>query len=324
MRRGQSSLSFLALSAALASPAFAQQGDAPPAAPSTQAVRTTTYDAAFFTQYAPRTALDVARRVPGFALDLGDTDVRGFAGAAGSVVINGARPSSKAETLETTLARIPASRVVRVELGPGDLYGAEYSTKSQVLNVILSAVGGVDGNVTASVRRLYTGRIVPDGSASALIRKGQHSINLSAGFSNVLNLEEGTDTLVDITDDSEEFVEHRRKFNSYRDFNPYVSGSWALEKASDNAFRANFRWSPGKFYLTQRNHVTPATGPERDDDLLQDFKSPVYELGGDVTQPLAGGAIKQLPIERHSLDAAAEAHARLESRGTVGALVLVA
>ena len=293
MRRGLSSLSFIALSAALASPALAQQGDAPPAAPATQATRTTAYDADFFAQYSPRTALDIARLVPGFALDLGDIDTRGFAGAAGNVVINGSRPSSKAETLTDTLRNIPANRVLRVEVGPGDLYGSEYSTKSQVLNVILSAVGGVDGNVTASIRRLYTGRIVPDGSASALIRTGQHSINVSAGFSNVLNLEEGTDTLIDITDeDSPEFLEHRRKFNSYRDFNPYVSGNWALEKASDNAFRANFRWSPGLFYLTQRNHVTPAVGPERDDDLLQDFKSPVFELGGDITQPLAGGAIK--------------------------------
>ena len=292
MRRGLSSLSFIALSAALAFPAAAQQGDAPAPAGSTQAARTTTYDAAFFVPYAPRTALDVARRVPGFALDLGDNDVRGFAGAAGNVVINGARPSSKAETLETTLARIPANRVVKVELGPGDLYGSEYSTKSQVLNVILSAAGGVDGNVTGSIRRLYTGRIIPDASASALIRTGQSSINLSAGTSNVLNLEEGTDLLENVTGETPVFVEHRRKFNSYRDFNPYVSGSWALEKASDNAFRVNARWSPGSFYLTQRNHVTPATGPERDDDLLQDFKNPVYELGGDVTQPLAGGAIK--------------------------------
>jgi hypothetical protein len=291
MRRGLPSLSFIALSAAIASPALAEQGDAPPAG-SSQASRTTAYDAAFFAQYAPRTALDIARRVPGFALDLGNQNTRGFAGAAGNVVINGARPSSKAETLETTLARIPASRVIRVEIGPGDLYGSEYATKSQVINVILSAAGGVDGNVTASIRRLYTGRVVPDASASALIRTGQSSINLSAGFSNVLNLEEGTDTLVDITDDSHEPIELRRKHNSYRDFNPYVSGSWALETASDNAIRVNGRWSPGSFYLTQRNHVTPAVGPERDDDLLQDFKSPVYELGGDITRPLAGGAIK--------------------------------
>ena len=51
------------------------------------------------------------------------------------------------------------------KLGLGDLYGAEYSTKSQVLNVILSAEGGIDGNVTQSVRRLYTGRVIPDVSA---------------------------------------------------------------------------------------------------------------------------------------------------------------
>ena len=108
-----------------------------------------------------RTALDIARRSPASRSTSATQDTRGFAGAAGNVVINGARPSSKSDTLQDTLHRIPASRVVRVEVGPGDLYGAEYSTKSQVLNVILSAEGGIDGNVTASVRRLYTGRIDP-------------------------------------------------------------------------------------------------------------------------------------------------------------------
>ena len=289
MRHLNIGLSVAVLASAVASPAIAQQAGQPPASP-TQPTRTTSYDATFFAAYAPRNALDIARQVPGFALDLGNSDTRGFAGAAGNVVINGARPSSKSETLETMLARIPAGRVAKVEVGPGDLYGAEYSTKSQVLNVILSAEGGIDGNVTGSVRRLYTGRIVPDVSASALIRRGASSINLSAGASNVLNLEEGTDTLTD--PETGDLIEFRRKHNSYRDFNPYVSVSWALERASDKAIRLNGRWSPGKFYLTQRNHVTPTGMPERDDDLLQNFKSPVFEIGGDVTRPLAGGAVK--------------------------------
>lgn len=265
--------------------------ETPPAVPAqTQATRTQIYDAEFFARYAPRTALDIARQVPGFSLDLGNSDVRGFAAAAGNVVINGARPSSKAESLETTLARIPANRVARVEVGPGDLYGSEYSTKSQVLNIILSAAGGIDGNVTASVRRLYTGKLVPDVSASALLRRGASSINLSAGSGHTLNHEEGTDTLTDFA--SGDAFEFRRKFNTYRDLNPYLSGSWALERAADKAIRLNARWSPGTFYLTQRNHVVPDGGPERDDDLLQDFKNPVIEVGGDVTRPLAGGAVK--------------------------------
>ncbi|MGI8706214.1 MAG: TonB-dependent receptor plug domain-containing protein [Sphingomicrobium sp.] len=264
-------------------------GDLPAPEPA-QATRTTSYDAAFFAQYAPRTALDIARRVPGFNLDLGDTDVRGFAGAAGNVVINGARPSSKAESLETTLSRIPASRVVRVEIGPGDLYGADYSSKSQVLNIILSAEAGIDGNITTTGRRLYTGKLIGDVSGSALIRRGASTINVSAGTGYNLNREEGTDTLTFVP--SGELIEFRRKFNSYEDFFPYISGSWALERGDDNAYRVNARWSPGQFDLFQDNRVFPADGAPHDDSLIQDYDNRVFELGGDVTRPLANGALK--------------------------------
>jgi hypothetical protein len=295
-------------------------GDQPAPAPA-QGTRTTAYDAAFFAQYAPRTALDIARRVPGFSLDLGNSDTRGFAGAAGNVVINGARPSSKAESLETTLARIPARSVTRVEVGPGDLYGAEYSGKSQVLNVFLSAEGGIDANVTVSARRLYTGYLVPSGSASAMIKRGASTINLSAGTEHSFQLEEGTDTLTD--PDTGELVEHRRKFNDYRDFNPYISGSWALEHASDRALRLNTRWSPGRFDLEQRNRVSPAGEPQHDDSLFQDYDNPVFEIGGDVTRPLAGGAIKLIGLatrrKRNNFDAYLERNGLLDDGAvTVG------
>ena len=46
--------------------------------------------------------------------------MRGFGQAAGNVVINGERPSSKSDNLATILGRIPAARVLRVEVGPGD------------------------------------------------------------------------------------------------------------------------------------------------------------------------------------------------------------
>ena len=169
----------LAASSAVGAQTASGEDQAAPAP--AQGSRTTAYDAGFFAQYASRTALDIARRVPGFTLDLGNIDTRGFAGAAGNVVINGARPSSKAETLETTLARIPARSVLRVEVGPGDLYGAEYSGKNQVLNVILSAQGGGDGTVTAASRRIYTGHISPTGSASAMIKRGASTFNLAGG-----------------------------------------------------------------------------------------------------------------------------------------------
>jgi hypothetical protein len=275
----------------LGTPAAAQiEAPAPATDQPAQSSRTTSYPASFFAQYAPRTALDIARRVPGFNLDLGNNDIRGFAAAAGNVVINGARPSSKAESLESTLARIPSRQVSKVEVGPGDLYGADYSSRSQVLNIILSAEGGLDGNVTGSIRRLYTGTLVPNGSASALIRRGPSSINLSAGFGNNYNEEEGTDTVTNPATGA--LLEHRRKHNGYHDFNPFIAGSYALEKASDKALRLNARWSPGQFDLFQENRVTPTGGTPRDDNLIQDYDNPVFEIGGDVTRPLAGGAIK--------------------------------
>jgi NADPH:quinone reductase-like Zn-dependent oxidoreductase len=43
-----------------------------------------------------------------------------------------------------------------------------------------------------------------------------------------------------------------------------------------------------------------------------------------VWAALADGSIKAPPIERHTLESAAAAHARLEARATSGALVLVA
>jgi NADPH:quinone reductase-like Zn-dependent oxidoreductase len=48
------------------------------------------------------------------------------------------------------------------------------------------------------------------------------------------------------------------------------------------------------------------------------------ERAARVWAALADGTLKTPLIERHALSAAAQAHARLESRGTIGALVLIA
>jgi hypothetical protein len=287
-------ISIVALATALASPGFAQTVAEAPAPATAPASRTTVYEAAFFAQYAPRSALDIARQVPAFQIDFGDTNLRGFGGAAGNVVINGQRPSSKSESLEDVLAKIPASRVVRVEVGPGDLFGADYASKSQVLNIITSAEGGIAGNVTGSLRRLYTGAVVPNGSVSALIRRGASTINLSAGANNQVDHEEGTDTITDLA--TGELYELRDKFNSYHNFNPFLSGSWALEHAADKSIHVNARWSPGQFDLFQANRVTVTGEDPREDNLIQDYDNSVFEIGGDITRPLAGGAIKLLGL----------------------------
>jgi hypothetical protein len=290
------------MAALAASPALAQTsgaGEVPQATP-TQGSRTTVYDPGFFAQYAPRSALDIVQRIPGFTLDLGNNqaatgvDVRGFAGTAGNVVINGARPSSKSETLQTLLARIPASRVTKVEVGPGDLYGADYSSKTQVANLFLSADRGIAGNATVSGVRHWFGKVIPTASASVLLSRGPSTFSLSGDLGRTDYFEEGYDRVTDFA--TGDLVEFRRKFNSIHPHDPYVSGSWALEKGDDRSAHVNARFAPSTFYLRQDNHVTPVGDTERDDNLVEDYKTRVFELGGDVTRPLAGGAIKLLGL----------------------------
>ena len=270
-----------------------------------QASRTTSYDAAYFAKYAPRSALDIAQNVPGFLLQSGDKEIRGFSAAAGNVVINGARPSSKSEDLRTTLSRIPANRVQKVELGAGDLYGAEYSAKGQVLNIILTAASGIDGNVTASLQRHFNRDVVPNLSASALIKRGASSFNLSAGTENNDLTEVGFDRITDVATGA--LVEKRVKTNTIIPRDPFVAASWALEQADNRAVRLNIRYSPSIFRLYQANHVIPVGGPERDDRLALNYHNPALEVGGDVTRPLAGGAIKLVGLatrkKREAFDA---------------------
>jgi hypothetical protein len=263
----------------------------------------TLYQAAYFAQFSPSNARELVARVPGFTLEVGSQEVRGFGQAAGNVVINGSRPSSKSDTLETILARIPASRVARVEVGPGDLFGSEFSGKAQVLNLVLTSDGGLAGTLDATVRRDFSGQITPEGSVSALYRRGASSFNVSAGVDNDHFPEEGSDSVFALPE--RRLTEFRRKYNDTSDREGYLSGSWEHNGGANRLAHANFRAARGRFELDQTNNVLPVGGTERDDRLSQDYKRRDYEIGGDITRPLLGGGIKLIGLatRRHRLNA---------------------
>jgi hypothetical protein len=264
----------------------------------------TVYEAAYFAQFAPSNALQIVQHVPGFTLELGNQEVRGFGQAAGNVVINGQRPSSKSDTLETVLARIPASRVARVEIGPGDLFGSEFSGKPVVLNLVTTSAGGLAGTFDGTLRRTYVGHIEPDATVSALLRRGKSTFNASAGFQGFPGTEEGFDRITALP--SGDLLEFRRKVNTFTDRTAFLSGSWALNGGDNRTAHLNFRVAQGWFDLNQKNDVFPTGGTIRDDRLSQDYGTCVYELGGDVTRPLLGGGIKLIGLatrrHRHNVD----------------------
>ncbi|HEY0112087.1 MAG TPA: TonB-dependent receptor [Allosphingosinicella sp.] len=122
------------------SKAFAAQETTPPEQPaetSGEQQGVLVYPPSFFASASPNTALDMVQRIPGFGLDTGNSGARGLAGAAGNVLIDGDRPTSKSDSLDEVLRRIPASSVERVELIRGGAPGIDMQGRSVVANVVL-------------------------------------------------------------------------------------------------------------------------------------------------------------------------------------------
>ncbi|MFN3212818.1 MAG: TonB-dependent receptor plug domain-containing protein [Henriciella sp.] len=115
-----------------------------------------TFTMADFEQFAPRTAFDMVRQIPGFSISQSDGQ-RGFGQAQENVLINGQRISSKSSGAGEVLSRIPATNVERIELVEGsslDIPGLS----GQVANVIATA-NGISG--TWTYRQRYRENLPP-------------------------------------------------------------------------------------------------------------------------------------------------------------------
>ncbi|MEZ5920587.1 MAG: TonB-dependent receptor plug domain-containing protein [Parvularculaceae bacterium] len=120
----------------------------------------------FFDQFRPITALDMVSRVPGFSIDAG-SDVRGFGGAAGNVLIDGERVSAKSESIDTILGRIAAKDVARIEVIRGGAGGLDTNGAAIVVNVIRIENGGRGGAPWSfSLIKRQPGGLRPQGEIS--------------------------------------------------------------------------------------------------------------------------------------------------------------
>lgn len=151
----------LVTSLLVALPARAQeaQSTAPVAAPApTEGV--ISYPPEFFASAQPTNAHEMLLRLPGFTVDVGD-EVRGFEGAAGNVLIDGQRPTTKTDDLEEVLRRVPASQVARIDLIRGGAPGIDMQGKSILANVVRKSGGGFRGLFAVANSHIYDGRNTP-------------------------------------------------------------------------------------------------------------------------------------------------------------------
>ena len=126
--------------------------------------QTETYPREFFDRFVPQTALDLLSRVPGFTIGSG-SDLRGFGGGAGNVLIDGERPTVKAGGLDEVLKRIPANTVARVEISRGAQRAGETAGQGIVAKVVTQS-SGISGTWSAELERNSDGLIYPRGEIS--------------------------------------------------------------------------------------------------------------------------------------------------------------
>lgn len=180
----------LSVLAAATAPAFAEEpapiSPAMPAAEGTAAQQgVIVYTPADFAAARPNTALDLVNRLPGFSLDTGE-NVRGFAGAAGNVLVDGQRPTIKTESLSDYLARITIGQIERVELIRGGAPGIDMQGRPVVANVIRKTTDSFTQVAQVSdVLFTGTGKNVPGWYYQATRRVGerQFEFQMSRGLS---------------------------------------------------------------------------------------------------------------------------------------------
>ncbi|MCF2859904.1 glycosyltransferase [Pseudoalteromonas sp. SMS1] len=117
------------------------------------------YPADFFSQYNPQTALDMIYRLPGFSFDNTDS-ARGFGGNAGNVLINGARPAVKSESLDKVLSRIGVAQVQAINVYRGSKIPLVASGKVMVADVIL-VESQTTGTLESQLTQFYDGSVLP-------------------------------------------------------------------------------------------------------------------------------------------------------------------
>ncbi|MEM8771682.1 MAG: TonB-dependent receptor [Pseudomonadota bacterium] len=140
-----------------------------------------TYPRNFFDRFNPQTARDIVDRIPGFTFDPGD-NLRGFGGAAGNVLVDGVRPTSKTGGIEDALTRIPANDVASVEVIRGAAGTSEATGQTVVANIIRSG-SKRSASWRAAVQRNSEGVVYPSfvGSLTAKVGKWSTSTKIN-GF----------------------------------------------------------------------------------------------------------------------------------------------
>ena len=256
------------------------------------------YSPADFAQFAPRNALDMLQRVPGFNIR-GSDDQRGLGQATGNVLLNGARPSSKSDDIFAQLTRIPASAITRIEIVDGaqlDIPGLS----GEVANVVFENSGGLSGQFSwvPEFRPYNTDPLLWRGDVSVTRKSGD--LTIEAALNNSDSGRGGADGPTRILNGDGTVRQLREDVVTSDYDSPKLSGKLTWDPAGDRILNLNAHYQ--RIYDRFREdslRFTPGS-PDELRTIRQRENRWNYELGGDYAFPLGGGTFKAIGLRRES------------------------
>lgn len=149
------------------------------------------YDSAFFARSQPASAYDMILLLPGFRLQEGNTELRGYSGAAGNVLIDGRRPASKEDSLEELLQRIPARVVDHVELIRNSSVGHDMQGHALLANIVRRRGSRHSGRLEGQYSQFRHGHDAPRLAGELELRSGEQTLDLQAAAYRKIDDEHG-------------------------------------------------------------------------------------------------------------------------------------
>ena len=271
-------------------PVFPLSAQAPPAEGSR------TYVPADFAQFAPRTALDMLNRVPGFGIKE-ENQERGLGEASGNVLINGQRISAKSNDVITELSRIPAGNVERIEIVDAATLDVP-GLSGQVANVIVRSTG-ISGQwaYRPEFRSYYTDPLFTRFEVSVSGTKGP--VQYTLGLDNRGN-RSGAGGPTWVYNPAGELIEARDEEWRGNADQPRVSGRFVIDGPGSSKGNVNLLYGRLYFDYLETGTRTSASGVAREREVRVDEHGQNYEVAGDYEFGLGPGRLKLIGVGRGS------------------------
>ncbi|QZD93532.1 TonB-dependent receptor plug domain-containing protein [Qipengyuania xiapuensis] len=293
-------LRWIAAAVTLTAPTLASAQDEQPALAAEESSEQATkgarvFEPAYFAQFAPRNALDMVEQLPGFQISGGGGGGgRGLGQASDNVIVNGARLTSKSDSVSDQLRRIPADKVRRIELVEGATLDVP-GLVGLVANVIVEA-GGLSGQFIWE-GALRTTEVDPEWYGGEVSISGTTgNLGFTLAIENNNNRFGSTGPTV-FRDADGNVIERQETIFTGAFDEPRVSGALRYDfgggtTANVNAFLARtyfdrledeLRFFPDDSVITRFN--------------ARDGGAPEYEISADLTFPLGPGRLKLIGLE---------------------------